>query len=205
MHHLKSVAAVVLALIVVSAVSACGGDDDDSGSDAEPTSAATAAAAAATATPESADEPTQDTGEELADFSGEDVCALNTTDEVGAALGLTIEEAEPSDSGTPSCSYTFTTPEGTGNNVVVAVMRVEEDLGGLSGADGFEFAVELNRRFGNDAPEEEVSVGDEALFFDGAAVKLLIVRKGERVMTIAGTTLTLEAATEIAEAATGRI
>jgi hypothetical protein len=191
--------------VLCVAVAACGGDNGmDSDENTAPTDVATMAVGG-TPTAEAEASATGITeGEPLPDFSGEDVCALNTPAEVGAALGVTIEGAEPSSGGTPSCSYTFTTPEGTGNNVVVAVMR-SSDVGGRSGTDAFEFAVEVNRRYSDGAAEQEVDVGDDALYMDGAAVGLLIIRQGERVMTIAGTTITVEAATAIARAATGRL
>lgn len=134
------------------------------------------------------------------DLTSGEVCALVDTDTIAAALGATEVEAAPGDFGTPQCSYTFQATDGSFTNLVTAVQRAVDDLDGRVGADGFEYAVELNALFAGDAEFVDVpGVGDRATFAQGQ-LGLLIAQVGPRVFTVAGGVVDQEAATAIGTA-----
>jgi len=116
-------------------------------------------------------------------LTGQEICERLTAADVGAAIGREVGTPSPSTSGTPQCSYPY--KEGSSAfNVTVAYQRVDGDLGGMSGMQGFDYVAQMQR--GNPGnTESEVDAGDKALRFSGAYnlhYGLLLV--GDRVMTV---------------------
>ncbi len=167
-------AAVVCAAVVFAAGLAACGDD----SEAESAPETTVAAASVTV------------------FTPDEICDLLPAADVGAALGVDIAPREPSVGGTPACSYEWTTADGVVTNVVVAILRPIEDLGGNAGAAGYRVALDTNRSFAaEDSVDEEVrGVGDGARWLSGAATSVLIAYQGDHVVSMAGGEMSQEAA-----------
>lgn len=119
----------------------------------------------------------------LGPLTGEQICERLTAADVGAIIGYEVEAPKPSSTTTPQCSYPY---KGEGNssfNVTVAYMRVEGDLFGKSGMEGFDYVAQMQR--GNpDNKETAVEAGVKATRFSGGIglhYGLLLV--GDRVMT----------------------
>lgn len=189
--------AALAGVVVLGLGAASCSSDDDGGAERSagpPASATTTAASgetvATTTTVAAASVPT---------FAGRDICAFVPATRVGAALGgVSVTEAQPSQSGTPQCSYSYTGPDGAPTNVVLAVMRPVEDLGGASGATGHDVAFTANVLAGGAVPEEVPAIGDRATWFAGPPVALMIASRGDQVVTVSGTALTQEQAGALA-------
>jgi hypothetical protein len=201
---------LALALALASGASACGdgGGDARTGvtvapglTTAGPTTTAPATAAATTApsasSPTSPTSPTSPGGGPAP--TSEEVCALVSALRVGSALGgVDVVDAEPG-SGTPQCSYTYSAPGGRSTNVVLAVMRPDEDLGGAVGAEGHQAAVDANVAAGTGGgPEEVASIGDRATWFAGPPAAVMVASRGDDVVTVSGTDVTQEQAGALA-------
>jgi hypothetical protein len=137
-----------------------------------------------------------------ADLTGDEVCALASGADVGEALDVTVSSTSASELGTPQCSYQYTDSQGARSNVVVAVQRVDRDLGGRTGRRAFAYAVKANKVYaGKGSKFTKVSgVGTRATFADGKATKNLIVGTDDGgVLTVAGSGLDRASALAIAE------
>jgi len=117
-------------------------------------------------------------------LTSQEICERLTAADVSAIIGTEVGTPSPSSSGTPQCSYPY---KGEGNasfNITVAYQRVDGDLGGMAGMEGFDYVAQMQR--GNPGnTESEVDAGDKALRFSGAYnlhYGLLLV--GDRVMTV---------------------
>lgn len=185
------------ALVATLVATSCSSDDS------EDTGSAPASETAAPSTPVDGPSTTAATTEldpaEVPVFTSAELCDLVPAQDVGEALGVEITEAEPFE-GTPQCTYTFSGDEGVTTNVVLAVPRPVEELGGLVGEEAYDQAVELNQSLaGADAVVEEVpSVGSGATWLSGAANSVLLAWADDQVVTIAGTPLTQEQAAALA-------
>jgi hypothetical protein len=142
------------------------------------------------------------------DLVGSEVCDLVSADEVGTALDTRITRTTPSDSGTPQCSYEYEGSDGVRTNVVVAVSRTQDDLGGRTGPKAFKYAVRLNKMYGGKGAKYSTvpGVGAKATFAVGRLTSNLIVMTDDgRVLTVAGGGLDRAAAAAIAKAAAARL
>ncbi|MDZ4825289.1 MAG: hypothetical protein SGJ13_02355 [Actinomycetota bacterium] len=164
----RSLLVGVIAGVLV--LGACGGDDDD----AAPTSET------------SSIDDSDDAGEAVAALTSEEVCAAVTGDDVGDALGVTVTEAEPQDSGTPQCHYGYSLESGPTSNITIASMRSDEDLGGRTGEDAYDFVVDINRASADDGDMQEVELdsGDNATRFTGNSLHLGVVVVDGRIFTV---------------------
>jgi hypothetical protein len=119
-------------------------------------------------------------------ISGQEICDLVSGDVVGTALGITIDHVVASTSDTPQCAYVFADATGADDNVTVAAMRTEEDLGGRTGDDAFAYVADLNRTIsaGGDTTETELEAGDRATLFAGSTLSLGVIDIGGRIVTV---------------------
>ena len=195
--------ALVLALAGLL-LGACSSDDGDAAVDADGGAAASAPRDEAL----DGDVPPADDGEAVdvpteppADLTSDEVCALADAATVAGAIDATDVVAEPQGMSTPQCSYAFTDAEGAGTNVVVAVQRTEDDLGGRVGVDAFDHAVALNEMgSGPDAVSDVDGVGVLAALVDnGALVGMIVLAPDGHVITLFGTSLDEGSATALAE------
>lgn len=171
----------VLALVALAVAAGACGDDDGGSSGDEPSE-------------DGADVITGPDPDSVRVFTSDEICALVPADSVGDALGLTIDEAEAVVGGTPQCSYSFTTADGTLTNVVLAVQRPVEDLGSRAGEAGYQAAIDANLAFASEdaATEEVLGVGDGAVWLAGPANSILIAYGGDQIVTVSGPQITQE-------------
>lgn len=125
-------------------------------------------------------------GEAGAALTSEEVCAAVTGDDVGAALGVTVTEAEPDDSDTPQCHYNYTLESGSASNITIASMRSDEDLGGRTGDDAYDYVLDINRAVADDGDMQEVELdsGDRATRFTGNSLHLGVIDVDGRIFTV---------------------
>jgi hypothetical protein len=136
------------------------------------------------------------------DLDADQVCALVDRAVVEAALDTVVTGVNPRDASTPQCSYDVEV-DGTITNVLVAVMRADDDLGGRVGPKAFKFAVKLNKLYAGKAKITKVrDLGARATFFDGRSTNLLVVLADDgHVFTIVGGALDLDTVRPVAESA----
>jgi hypothetical protein len=131
-------------------------------------------------------------------LGGADICALVSDEAVATALGVEMVTSEASSEGTPQCSFTRE-GDSAGANVVLSVLRRDEDLVGSQGGAAFQRAVDLNRALFPNSTETPIeNLASSALFLENQASNLLIVQVGPRVLTVSGEGLTEQASTAIA-------
>jgi len=170
----------VLAVLLV--ISGCSGDE--------------AVDAASTTVVAGAEPETDDgtgTGGTPADLTGREICDTLTADTVSAALAVTVDSAEPVEDGTPQCSYSYTTDDGVLATATVAVQRSEDDLGGRSGTEAYEYVLELNRDLasgdlasGSEITETPINVAGQGAVLsppDTDGLHFGVVEVGGRVIT----------------------
>jgi hypothetical protein len=138
------------------------------------------------------------------DLSSAEVCELIDPAVIGDTLGVTVTGTEALDLDTPQCKYEFQDDAQTFTNAVVAVQRVEGDLGGLVGTTAFKYVVKLNKQLADKKTTftRVKGVGKRATFVKGSATNLMIVLADDgRVITILASNLTKGAARSIGAAA----
>ncbi len=137
------------------------------------------------------------------DLTGTEVCALVDTAAMESAVAATVDGATPSEGGTPQCSYSYQAGSGTFTNVALAVMRVEDDLGGRVGAKAFKYAVAQNKIYAGKAKFKKLKgLGERAVFVRGSTRSgIIVLHDSGRVITIFGSALTKQSAQAIASAA----
>lgn len=117
-------------------------------------------------------------------LTGEQICERLTLASVSADLGQKVTAAVPDDTVTPQCTYEYTNDDDVRTTLTVAAMR-PIDVEGATGADAFEYTVSANRSIaGEDAEEQEIDAGDEAVRLTGPLLHLGIVRIGDHVYTV---------------------
>jgi len=146
---------------------------------------------------------------QLADLTGDEVCNLVSSADVGQAMSLTIVSTSASRVGTPQCRYQFRGADGLTRNIVVAVSRVRDDLGGRTGPKAFKYAVKLNKSVDalKGAKLSSVAgVGRKATFVESDAVNnLIVLTKRGRILTVSGVGLDRTVASAIGNIAAARI
>lgn len=174
----RAVAMAVVVMVGIGA-SACSGSDDEPND----TAARTVPTDTVAATSGNGDDPGDTAGDVAATMTGEEICERLSISSVSADLGLEILTAEPDDTDTPQCAYTYQTGTGGISNLTVAAMR-PEDVGGATGQEAFDAVVEINQAIaGDDADHQVLDAGDGAVRLSGAALHLGILRLGDHVYT----------------------
>jgi len=171
----------VALLAVATLLGACGGDDDSAGD-----GTSDEASRASDANGEAGVDAGGLDGSPIEPVAGTDICSRLATDDVGTALGLEVTAAQPYDTSTPQCAYTYDSASGAASNVTVASMRTDGDLGGRTGDEAFDYVVEVNRGVagGTDFTEDDLDVGDRAVRFTGDALHLGILATGGHLLTV---------------------
>ena len=119
----------------------------------------------------------------LGPLTGEQICERLTAANVGAIIGFDVETPKPSSTTTPQCSYPYRGEGDSSFNVTVSYQRIDGDLFGKAGAEGFDHVAQM-QRVNPDNKETEVQAGDKAVRFSGRMglhYGLLLV--GDRIMT----------------------
>jgi hypothetical protein len=170
----RSVLAVCATLVL--AASACGSDSDADES--------TDTVEDGVDVPVDTTDGTETGGPSVEPLTAEQICERLTLGSVGAALGIDIGLAEPSEMDTPQCEYSYDA-DGATSNLTVAAMR-PEDVAGLAGAAAYDYVLSVNRSVAGDVDVEEVTLdaGDAATRISGPAVHLGVVQIGDRVVTV---------------------
>jgi hypothetical protein len=179
--HARSFRTTRAALVLAGALAlaACGSDDATTSADvtAEVTLDQT------TDAPESS-APTTAPSDTSAALTGAEICERLTIESVAADLGVDVTTAEPDDSSTPQCAYLYDTGTGVSSNLTIAAMR-PADVGGMSGEAAFDFVVGINRQVaGDDAEEQTINAGDNAIRLSGSSLHLGVVQLGDNVYTL---------------------
>jgi hypothetical protein len=172
----------IVVLVATAALAACGSDDPATSSDDD-------ASTPAADTSDPLADPTQPvtpsaTTNEVSTLTGAEICERLTVDSVAADLGLDVTASEPDDRSTPQCAYLYDAGSGFASNLTVAAMR-PSDVGGASGDAAFEFVVGINRQVaGDDAEEQTINAGDNAIRLSGQSLHLGVVQVGDNVYTL---------------------
>lgn len=179
---------LAMCAVLVLATTACGSDsDDDDSTGTVGTVTDISTDATGTTDTTGATDTTgggAGTGDPSAEsLTAEQICERLTLESVGAALGIDIGLAEPSDMDTPQCEYSYDA-DGATSNLTVAAMR-PADVAGLTGAEAYDYVLSINRNVAGDVDVEEVTLdaGDAATRISGPAVHLGVVQVGDRVLT----------------------
>lgn len=121
---------------------------------------------------------------EATTLTGTQICERVAVESVAADLGIKVTLAEPDDSATPQCAYEYINDTGATSNLTIAAMR-PEDVGGATGQDAFDYVVRINRGLaGDDADEQTIAAGDNALRLTGSSLHLGVVQLGDHVYTV---------------------
>lgn len=169
------VAATAIALVLV--VSACGSDGGSDKADADKPTTTVATTDSTTAG-----------GSTTAAFTADELCAKITADLVGSALGLDIGDpssAAASVDAPPTCTYPYQTSAGKDAAVTISVLRPIE-MGGKTGAEGYDTYVGINKAIAAnvDYEEQPVDAGREAVRFTGEATHAAIADTGTAVVQL---------------------
>lgn len=166
----KSAIAALLAAALGACSGAAGGNQGNAAAQADSNVQAGPAPAAAP-------------GPMLGPLTAAEICERLNAAAVGEIIGQVSTRAAPSDSSTPQCTYSY--PHGPGDlTITVAYMRPDGDLGGNTGAAGFDYVVRLNRSMAAGAREQAVQAGQRALRLSGSNLHMGVVLTGGRVMTV---------------------
>ncbi len=181
--------AVPVALV---ALGACGtdGSDGSDGSGASDRAPVADVPSSSTSSPSSSpsSSPTEpvDLGDaDLVELTGEQICAALPVATASLAVGTEVAQAEPADSETPQCTYTYGAESATLSTFTVAAQR-PDDVGGRGLAEAFDYVVGLNRGLASDTGLEEADVdaGDRAVRLTGDTLTLTVVATGGHLLTI---------------------
>ena len=171
-------------LLFLAGASACSSDPS---SEPEPETTTVTEPAAATSTEVTDEEPDDESSDDAPDdetaddtpITSEDICSTLTAAMVVDASGVQINEAIPSDSSTPQCSYTYPSENGPDSNLTVAATRYTA-ADAQSSETAYDSAVRINLSTagGNEAEQVEVDAGDEAVVISGVSLDLGVLRVG---------------------------
>ena len=191
---------LVTALLVVS--TGCGSSGSDADDPASTTSTTVADGSSDVAEAEAQreaersgttiDDPTDDParepiggGDPIVALTSAELCERIDPAMVSDTLGLEVVGVEETMQSTPQCSIGYGLDTGVTSNVTVASMR-PDDIGGRTGAEAFDYVVDVNRSIasGEEVEESTPEAGDRALRLSGSSLHLGIVAAGDHLLTV---------------------